>query len=135
MGWLKHWTLNEYALTPGDATSVQQLVSIKGLPVDASHDKIMLTDVYLQRLTAWQYITMRFQRHVTFLSGDQLLEPGISANELVAQGFLEMNDSKQNAEVAAFSALGWKLTATLTGAIVNGVVENSPAARASITSG
>ncbi len=132
VGSLKRWTLNEYALTPGDATSVQQLVSIKGLAVDSSHDKIMLTDVYLQRLTAWQFLTLRFQRHVTFLSGDQLLEPGIPANELVAQGFLEMSDSKQNAEVAAFTALGWKLKATPTGAVINGVVSNSPAAKASI---
>lgn len=132
MSSLKRWTLNEYALTPGDATSVQQLVSIKGLPVDSSHDKIMLTDVYLQRLTAWQYLTMQFQHHVTFLSGDQLLEPGISASELVAQGFLEMSDSKQNAEVAAFTALGWKLHALPTGAVINGVVENSPASKAAI---
>lgn len=132
MGSLKRWTLNEYALTPGDATPVQQLVSIKGLPVDPRHDKIMLTDVYLQRLTAWQYLTMQFQHHVTFLTGDQLLEPGISASELVAQGFLQMSDSKRDAEVAAFSALGWKLHATPTGAIVNGVIKNSPAAKASI---
>ena len=132
MGLLKRWTLNEYALTPGGATPVQQLVSVRGLPVDSSHDKIMLTDVYLQRLTAWQYLSMQFQHHVTFLSGNQLLEPGISASELVAQGFLEMSDSKQNAEVSAFSALGWKLHATPTGAVVNGVIKQSPAAKAAI---
>lgn len=132
MGSLQHWTLNEYALTPGDATPVEQLVNVRGLPVDAGHDTIMLTDVYLSRLTAWQYLTMQFQHHVTFLSGNQLLEPGISASELDAQGFLEMSDSKQDAQVAAFSALGWKLAATPTGAIVNGVVENSPAAKATL---
>lgn len=132
VGVLQRWTLNEYALTPGDATPVQQLVSIKGLPVDSSHDTIMLTDVYLQRLSAWQYLVMHFERHVTFLSADQILEPGIPSSQLVAQGFLEMADSKQYAEVSAFSSLGWHLEATRTGAIINGVVSNSPAAKAEI---
>jgi PDZ domain-containing protein len=132
VGVLQRWTLNEYALTPGDATPVQPLVSIKGLPVDTHHDTIMLTDVYLQRLSAWQYIIMHFQRHVAFLSGDQILEPGIPSSQLVAQGFLEMADSKQSAEVAAFTSLGWHLRAQPTGAVVNGVVTNSPAAKASI---
>ena len=132
MGVLQRWTLNEYALTPGDATPVQQLVSIKGLPVDSSHDTIMLTDVYLQRLSAWQYLVMHFERHVTFLSADQILEPGIPSSQLVAQGFLEMADSKQYAEVSAFSSLGWHLEPTRTGAIINGVVSNSPAAKAEI---
>lgn len=132
VGVLQRWRLNEYALTPGDATPVQQLVSIKGLPVDSSHDTIMLTDVYLQRLSAWQYVVMHFERHVTFLSGDQILEPGIPSSQLVAQGFLEMADSKQNAEVSAFSSLGWHLRSTRTGAVVNGVVSNSPASKAAI---
>ena len=132
VGVLQRWTLNEYALTPGDATPVQQLVSIKGLPVDSSHDTIMLTDVYLQRLSAWQYLVMHFERHVTFLSADQILEPGIPSSQLVAQGFLEMADSKQYAEVSAFSSLGWHLEPTRTGAIINGVVSNSPAAKAEI---
>ncbi|MHB1251029.1 MAG: PDZ domain-containing protein [Acidimicrobiales bacterium] len=132
VGVLQRWTTNEYALTPGDATPVHPLVSIKGLPVDAHHDTIMLTDVYLQRLSAWQYIVMHFERHVTFLNADQILEPGIPSSQLVAQGFLEMADSKQNAEVAAFNSLGWHLHPRSTGAVVNGVVTNSPAAKAAI---
>ncbi|MHB1209021.1 MAG: PDZ domain-containing protein [Acidimicrobiales bacterium] len=132
VGVMQRWTLNEYALTPGDATPVQQLVSIKGLPVDSNHDTIMLTDVYLQQLNAWQYVVMHFQRHVTFLNGDQVLEPGIPPSQLIAQGFLEMADSKQNAEVAAFSTLGWHLHAQPTGAVVNGVVTDSPAAKSAI---
>jgi PDZ domain-containing protein len=129
---LNHWTLNEYALTPGDATPVAPLVKIGGLATDQHRDDIMLTDVYLQQLTAWQFITMHFQSHVQFVPGAELVEPGVSASQLEAQGYLEMSDSKQDAEVSAFKALGWKLPATHTGSIVNAVVEHSPASAAKI---
>lgn len=129
---LKHWNVNEYAITPGNATSVAPLVKVEGLPTDPHSDDIMLTDVYLQQLSAWQYLTMHFQKHVQFLSGAELLDPGVSSSELAAQGFLEMSDSKQDAEAAAFAALGWKIPVTATGTIVNGVVDGSPASAAKI---
>ncbi len=129
---LDHWTLNEYALTPGNATTVGPLVKIQGLSTDPRRDDIMLTDVYLQQLTAWQYVTMHFQSHVEFVPGGELVEPGVSSSELEAQGYLEMSDSKQDAEASAFAALGWKIAVTDTGAIVNAVVEHSPASNAKI---
>lgn len=129
---LQHWQVNEYAITPGNATPVAPLVKISGLATNAHRDVIMLTDVYLQQLTAWQYVVMHFQHHVEFLSGSQLVDPGVSSAELDAQGYLQMSDSKQNAEVAAFSALGWKLRATPSGAVVNAVVNDSPASRAKL---
>ena len=88
----------------------------------------MLTDVYLQSLTAWQYVCMHFQspRRVRQRRTSSSTRASRRA-ELVAQGFLQMSDSKQDAEVAAFSALGWKIPATPTGAVVTGVVDHSPA--------
>jgi len=127
---LRVWTVPVYALTPGDATPVAPLVKIKGLAVDAHPDTIMLTDVYLQSLNAWQWLFMHFQSHVEFVNADQLVEPGIPQSELLAQGYLQMYDSKQAAEVAALHSLGWTVPATPTGAVVNGVVTSSPAQRA-----
>ncbi len=118
---------NEYAITPGDATPVESLVHVSGLPTSSHHDTIMLTDVYLQQLTEWQFLTMHFQAHVQFVTASQLLEPGVPNSELAPQGFLEMSDSKQDAEVSAFDALGWHLVATHTGSIVTGVEKSSPA--------
>ncbi|HWD96006.1 MAG TPA: S16 family serine protease [Acidimicrobiales bacterium] len=127
---------NEYALTPGDATPVAPLVTIKGnVSTNAHPSKIMLVDVYLSSLSAWQWITMHFQSHVQFVPGDELVEPGVSTSELGAQGFLEMSDAKQAAEVAAFRVLGWKVPATPTGAVVTAVVNPSPASRAKVAVG
>lgn len=121
-----------YALTPGDATSVAPLVNVQGLATDSHRDTIMLTDVYLSSLTAWQWFVMHFQSHVEFVSAGDLVEPGIATDELSAQGFLQMSDSKQAAEAAALRAIGWRLHATPMGAVVNGVVVPSPARRAGL---
>jgi PDZ domain-containing protein len=129
---LRVWNISEYALTPGNATYVAPLVSIKGLATNPHTDKIMLTDVYLTSLSAWQRLTMEFQSHVEFVPAGDLVEPGVPGDELIPQGFLEMNDSKQAAEVAAFSALGWKVPVTPTGAVVTGVVAPSPARKAGL---
>lgn len=124
---LRAWSVPYYALTPGDATPVAPLVKIQGLATDSHRDKIMLTDVYLQSLSAWQYLFMHFQSHVEFVNADQLVDPGIPQSELAAQGYLQMDDSKQAAEVAALRALGWTVPATSTGAVVDGVISPSPA--------
>lgn len=125
-------TVPEYAITPGDATPVAPLVKISGVTTNPHHDKIMLTDVYLSSLTAWQWVTMHFQSHVEFVPAADLTSPGVPTSELVAQGFLQMNDSKQAAEVAAFRALGWKTPAIPTGAIVASVNTPSPANTAKV---
>ena len=122
-------------MTPGDAQQVAPLVSIKGVATNPHPSKIYLVDVYLSSLSVWQWITMHFQSHVQFVPGDELVEPGVSTSELSAQGYLEMSDAKQAAEVAAFRALGWHVPATATGTVVNAVVESSPAARAGLSVG
>jgi PDZ domain-containing protein len=129
---LDKWPTHEYALTPGDATPVAPLVKITGVESTTHHGKIMLTDVYLSSLNGWQWVIMHFESHVQFLPANELVDPGVPTNELEAQGFLEMSDSKQAAEVAAFHALGWKTPATPSGAVVNSVVAPSPAHSAGI---
>ena len=119
-----------YSLTPGDATPVAPLVKINGLATDPSHDTIMLTDVYLTRLTEWQYILAHFQSHIEIVPAADLLDPGVPADELSAQGFLQMSDSKIAAEVAALRALGWHLRPRATGALITAVAAPSPARRA-----
>lgn len=123
----QHWTLAQYAITPGNATPVAPLVKVSGLRSDATHDRILLTDVYLTRITAWGWLVDHFSGHVQFLTPNELLEPGVPASELDAQGYLEMSDSQRAAKVAAFRALGWRIEARPTGAVVNAVIDPSPA--------
>jgi PDZ domain-containing protein len=123
---------NEYALTPGNATPVAPLVKITGVLSENHKGTIMLTDVDIQSLNALQWIFMHFESHVQFISSNELVQPGVPTQELDAQGYLEMSDSKQAAEVAAFDALGWTTPSTATGAIINSVVAPSPAQKAGI---
>jgi PDZ domain-containing protein len=123
---------NDYALTPGDATPVAPLITIKGVASENHGGKIMLTDVYLTSLDVWQWLYFHLKSHVQFISSDELVDPGVPTQELGAQGYLEMSDAKQAAEVAAFRSLGWKIPATPTGAVVTAVESDSPAQRANI---
>ncbi len=132
---LQAWSLPEYALTPGDARPVGPLVSIHGLSATPHRTHILLTDVYLQSLTAWQWLILHFQAHVQFVSAADLVDPGVPASELGAQGYLEMYDSKQAAAVAALRALGWRVPAAGDGAVVTAVTSSSPAQRARLAVG
>lgn len=129
---LGKWQISEYAITPGNATPVAPLLKIDGLKTDSHNDKIMLVDVYLSTMNAWQWIRFHFESHVQFVPANELVEPGIPGAELGPQGFQEMSDSKQAAEVAAFRALGWKIAAHPTGTIITGVVAPSPARAAGL---
>jgi PDZ domain-containing protein len=136
VGALRAWTTDIYAITPGNATNVAPLVSVKGLATDPHRDRIMLVDVYLQSLSELQYLyTKFFDRHVEFVGADQLLEPGIPNSQLTSEGFLQMSDSQMSAKVAALRALGWRVAAQATGAVITGVVDNTPAARSGLDVG
>jgi PDZ domain-containing protein len=124
---LDNWNTSQYAITPGDATPVAPLVKITGVSTASHQGTVLFTDVYLQSLTALQWITFHFQSNVQFVNADELVDPGVPTAELDAQGYLEMSDSKQAAEVTAFRSLGWKVPATPTGTVVTGVVDPSPA--------
>ena len=125
----------EYSITPGDGTPVAPLVKISGVATNPHPGKFLLTDVYLTPLSEWQLFLTHFQSHVQVVPASELVEPGVSTAELNAQGFLEMSDAKQAAEVAAFRAVGWHVSATPTGTIINGVVDPSPASRAGLSVG
>ena len=125
----------EYSITPADATPVAPLVKISGVATNPKPGKFLLVDVYLQPLSSWQLFLTHFQSHVQIVPADELVDPGVSTSELNAQGFLEMSDAKQAAEVASFRALGWHVPAIPTGTVVTGVVSSSPASRAGLVTG
>jgi Lon-like protease len=126
------WNLSEYAITPGNATPVGPLVKIDGVSSAKHKGAIMLADVDLQSLNAWTWLMLHFSSHVQFVGADQLVDPGVSTNELLAQGYLQMSDSKQAAEVTAFRSFGWTVPATPSGALITGVESSSPASSAGL---
>ena len=123
---MEKWRLNEFAITPGQATNVTPLVRVNGVATDTYHEPVLLVDVYLQQLSLWQYLTFHLKSHVEFIPAVWLEDPGVPTAELTMQGYQEMLDSKSAAIVAAFRALGWQVPGYPTGAVITSVIAKSP---------
>jgi PDZ domain-containing protein len=124
---LSRWTLQVYSITPGNSEAVSPLVSVRGLSTDPAADRILLTDVYLEQLNALTWIEAHFQPHTELVNADQLVQPGVPTSELVAQGYVDMAQSKLFAKVAALRALGWTIPSRASGAVVYEVLNPSSA--------
>lgn len=129
---LQRWQIQEYAITPGQATNVSPLITVHGLATTAHPDHIDLVDVYLQQLSMLTYLTLHLQRHVAYIPAAWLESPGVPNSELLAQGYQQMVDSKTAATVAALRALGWTIHGQPTGAVLTAVGSGSPAASAGL---
>jgi PDZ domain-containing protein len=124
--------VNYYSITPGQAESVAPNVKVVGLASDSHRDRIMLTDVYLNPLTAFTWFTTQFDSHAQIIPASVLLSPGASELELTEQGYIDMSNSKDFARLSALHALGWNVPVTGTGALVYAVGPNTPAAHAGL---
>lgn len=119
---------NQYVLTPGDAQPVAPLITV---PPGHSHHltgTILLTDVYISQLTVWQQM-FGAGANAQVVPADEVVDPGTSGGELVAQGFVEMQQAQDAARAAAFTRLGYPVAAHNGGVQIVGVVTDSPAER------
>ena len=129
-GWwgLGRWTVNEYALTPGDAQPVAPFIAVPSHLNHKLSGSILLTDVYVTQLTALTYLQERFFSSVAQVEpASALLGPATPADQFVAQGYLEMTQAQQAATAAALTHLGYTVGAQNVGALIFGVVPGSPA--------
>ena len=119
--------LDDYAIEPGTAQSVQQFISV---PADRSHPvlhPVLLTDVEIGRVTALSYLFYKLQ-------SDTALEPVASVvgpfppSQLIAEGNVEMSQAEAAAKTAALTKLGYPVTAVPSGAVVFGTFAGTPAA-------
>ena len=119
-----------YAISPGSAQPVAPLISIQGHKQVDGSGKIMLTDVLLTPVTWLNYLWFKFDSNNQFVPESALVPPGVSADQLSAQGYLEMAQSKDAARTAALRRLGYTVDATAAGAVVTAVGSNAPARNA-----
>jgi Lon-like protease len=120
------WNLNYYAVTPGTAQSVQQFITV---PTDKAHPvthPVLLTDVEIGRVTALDYLFYKLQSNVTLDQVDSVTG-GTAPSQLTAQGNLEMSQAEVYAKASALRRLGYKVTATPSGAVVAGTYPGTPA--------
>jgi PDZ domain-containing protein len=125
-----HVDLNEYVITPGVAQPVAPLVKVPKQHAHRVHGKVFLTDVYITRVTALSYLYDELRGDAQILPAETVLGPATPASQLVAQGYLEMEQSQSAAKAAAFTRLGYHVARRDTGVVVFAVVTSSPASRA-----
>jgi PDZ domain-containing protein len=118
--------LDEYALQPGSAQSVQQFITV---PADKAHPvnhPVLLTDVLIGRVNALSWVYYKLQSDVAFETVPSVTG-GTAASELDAQGDLEMSQAEAAAKTAALTRLGYHVTATAAGAVIFGTFPGTPA--------
>ncbi len=121
-----------YSITPGQAESVAPNVHVSGLATDSHRDRIMLTDVYLNSLTAFSWLTTQFDSHAQIIPSTALLSPGATDVQLLQQGYVDMANSKDFARLSALRALGWTVPTTATGAVIYSILTGTPAANSGL---
>ena len=118
--------LNEYVLSPGQAQSVGPLIKV---PSDRAHPivgAVLLTDVYLARVTLLDYLPDLLSSDNEMVTSDQLTG-GLPSSELTAQGYLQMVQSKAAAKTAALRRLGYNVPEHDAGVVVLAVSQGTPA--------
>lgn len=122
-------TLPYYALAPGQAQAVDGLIS---LPAEKSHpvkSQILLTDVSLGQVRLIDIIPDWLDSNVQLVKTQDLLGD-TPPSQFEQQSVLDMNDSKQDAQVAALRRLGYQVPEHDSGATIEAVEPGSPASHA-----
>ncbi len=130
-GWIAaRISVNYYAITPGDASSVAQYIEVPPSDNHPLTGKILLTDVFVTQLNALNYLQYRYlDSSSEVVSGPDLLGPTPNEGQYLDQGFLQMAQAQSFATAAALSHLGYAVTSTDVGALVYGVPPHSPSAK------
>ncbi len=123
-----HVSLDYYVLTPGVAQPVAPLVHVPKQRAHRVHGSVLLTDVYLTRVTALGYLYDSVRSNAQILPAATVLGPATPASQLVAQGYLEMEQSQSAAKAAALTRLGYHVSVRDIGVVVFAVIPGSPAA-------
>ena len=120
--------LGYYVISPGIAQPVGPLVKVPGDRSHRSTGKVLLTDVFVTRVSALSYVFDELRPNSTVVPAVTVLGPATPPAQLSAQGYLEMAQSQSAAKAAALSRLGYKVGEHDVGTIVFSVVPGSPAA-------
>lgn len=119
--------LDYYALAPGSALSVAPLIKV---PPDKSHSvpgQVYLTTVSLSQVRAIDYVPDRLRSDVSVVPAAQVLGT-LPPSQLQVQNALEMDSSKQAAQVAALRRLNYPVPEHDGGAVIVQVQKGTPAA-------
>ena len=111
------WVVPYYAITPGTALNVGQLISVPRDAAPAHRGSFVLTDVSLIHLTALGYLYYRFDQRAEIVSAAELTG-GASSAAYDEQGVVEMAKARQSAALVALRELGYHPRAVPSGVVV-----------------
>jgi PDZ domain-containing protein len=121
--------INYYVITPGQASPVSQYISVPPQYRHPLTGKILLTDVYVTQLNAFNYLQYRFfDSNSEIFPGGELFEGAPTEGQFLNQGYLQMAQAQNFATAAALTHLGYKVSSSEGGALIYGIPAESPAA-------
>ena len=115
-----------YQVSPGPVEDVTAYISVPGEPNAAAGDLYFLT-VLVQQVSALEYVNALFDNEIDLRQRDTIRPPGVSQDQLNAANASLMQESIDRAIFVALTELGYGATLTGEGAVVSGLVEDSPA--------
>ena len=120
-------TLPYYALAPGSARAVDDLIVADETKTYPPQGDVLLTTITLTKVSALQAFTGWLRDDVDVLPEDQVLPPDTSDEDYRRFNVEEMDDSKQTAIVVALRRLGYSVTEKGEGAVIENVLPQFPA--------
>ena len=120
-------TLPYYALAPGSARQVGDLIVAKDAATYPPQGKVLLTTITLTKVSPLQAVTGWLRDDVDVLPQDKILPPDTSDEDYRRFNVEEMDDSKQTAVVVALRRLGYQVVEKGEGALVERVLPQFPA--------
>jgi len=124
-----------YALSPGTVNEVDQHLTIPDNAVVGEDGELMFLTVFVEEVSALEYVGAWFDGDVSLRPLEELRPPGETDEQRVERGRAQINQSSQTASVVALTHLGYDVTFTGQGALLVGLVPDSPAAAAGLEVG
>ncbi|HEX4979187.1 MAG TPA: S16 family serine protease [Acidimicrobiales bacterium] len=116
-----------YALAPGSARDVGELIVAKGAPTYPPEGEVLLTTIELSQVTLLGAIEGWLRDDVDVVPEETIRPPDVSDEDYRRFNVQEMGDSKQTAIVVALRRLGYQVTERGEGALIERVLPQFPA--------
>ena len=128
--------VSTYEILPGQASPLSPMIKVSGVPTDpqatTKKSGFMMVDVALRQMTALSQFWAQVRGATNTVLLSDLVSKGSSFADFDRQSYLDMQNSKDNAELNAFRALGWSLTPQPTGAVTTDFTVGSAARKAGL---
>jgi PDZ domain-containing protein len=126
-GVLWFWPSSDYIFLPDKAQPVAPLVSVKGEHRPRDGGGIYFVDVIVRRARLIESLFPSLRDGATLVPASVINPPGGNDAARIAEDLREMTRSQQIAAAVALHALGYKVVAKPTGALISEVATDAPA--------